>query len=386
VNTLRLWSPRLDPIRLDAFNSGDYLGGHGREQQGRDHHPRALSGRRHAGRPGAAAAAGVFLHLRIAAGLIRRHLQQFGEVRSLAEKVAIQLNDTHPAIAVAELMRSCCRRHGFDWDEAWEITRKCLGYTNHTLLPEALEKLARPPVRACAAAPHADHLRRSTRGSSLDAQKRPDARASSLASVSLIDEHNGRRVRMGQLALCGFAFGQRRFGPAHLADEGDACSATCTLYPGPHQQQDERHHPRRWLIQAPIRSSRPAEREHRTRRRARRCSRRSKPFEVRHRRDFRERFEAIKPAQQGRARRDLIAARDGHVGSIPSAMFDVHVKRIHEYKRQLLNILETIALYNAIKANPDGNWAPRVKIFAGKAAPAMPRPSSSSSSSTTWRR
>ena len=140
VNTLRLWRARaIDPIRLDAFNMGDHIG--------------ALADRNRAESisrvlyPSDATPAGQELRLRqeyfftsaSLQDLVRRHAQQFGDVRTLPEKAAIQLNDTHPAIAVAELMRLLVDVHNLGWEEAWSITNRTIAYTNHTLLPEALE-------------------------------------------------------------------------------------------------------------------------------------------------------------------------------------------------------------------------------------------------------
>ncbi len=134
--------------------------------------------------------------------IIRRHMQQYDEVRSLADKVAIQLNDTHPAVAVAELMRVLVDNHALDWDEAWEITKGTISYTNHTLLPEALESW---PVHLFehVLPRHMQIVYQINARLIADAQKMPGVTPDFLASVSLIDEHNGRRVRMGQLAYAG---------------------------------------------------------------------------------------------------------------------------------------------------------------------------------------
>ena len=141
VNTLRLWSARsANPMRLDQFNRGDYLGAVA-EQVTSESIVRVLYPNDDtAGRPGAAAQAGVLLHLGLAPG--RAAPPSAADRRSRARCPStrrIQLNDTHPAIAVAELMRLLVDEHGLDWAEAWRITRACIAYTNHTLLPEALE-------------------------------------------------------------------------------------------------------------------------------------------------------------------------------------------------------------------------------------------------------
>ena len=140
VNTLRLWkADPIDPIRLDAFNAGDHIGSLA-ESNRADALTRVLY-------PADASPSGQELRLRqeyffssaSLQDILRRHMQQYGRFDNLAEKVAIQLNDTHPAVCVAELMRLLIDVHELDFDEAWELTRGTIAYTNHTLLPEALE-------------------------------------------------------------------------------------------------------------------------------------------------------------------------------------------------------------------------------------------------------
>ncbi|MBB2752101.1 UNVERIFIED_ORG: glycogen/starch/alpha-glucan phosphorylase-like protein [Rhizobium aethiopicum] len=145
VNTLRLWSAQpIDPILLDAFNAGDHIGAL-RESNKAESLTRVLY-------PADATPAGQELRLRqefffssaSLQDILRRHLQQYDDFTSLPDKVAIQLNDTHPAVSVAELVRLLCDVHGMDFDQAWDITRRTFSYTNHTLLPEALESWAVP--------------------------------------------------------------------------------------------------------------------------------------------------------------------------------------------------------------------------------------------------
>src|SRR5690606_6413924 len=140
VNTLRLWSAQpIDPILLDKFNSGDHIGA--LEESAR---AQAITRVLY---PADSTPAGQELRLRqeyffssaSLQDIVRRHVQQYDELDSLSEKVAIQLNDTHPAISIAELMRILIDLHGMEWEQAWTLTRATFGYTNHTLLPEALE-------------------------------------------------------------------------------------------------------------------------------------------------------------------------------------------------------------------------------------------------------
>ena len=365
VNTLRLWTARAtDPIRLDAFNSGDYAAALA-ESNKAEIITRVLY-------PADSTPAGQELRLRqeyffTSASLqdiIRRHMQQYDEVRSLADKVAIQLNDTHPAVAVAELMRILVDNHALEWDEAWDITRGTIGYTNHTLLPEALESW---PVHLFehVLPRHMQIIYQINAGLIADARKRPDCTDSFLASVSLIDEHNGRRVRMGQLAYVG----------SHSVNGVSALHTSLmqqsvfrdlnTLYPGRINNKTNGITPRRWLLGTnPQLAGLLSEAIGRdvmddAEKLSEGASLAGDPA-------FRSRFAAIKRHNKEELA-NLITARLG-LRVDPAAMFDVQVKRIHEYKRQLLNILETIALYNAIRAHPDRPWVPRVKIFAGKAA------------------
>ncbi|MFO1131554.1 MAG: glycogen/starch/alpha-glucan phosphorylase [Hyphomicrobiales bacterium] len=365
VNTLRLWTARApDPIRLDAFNSGDYAAALS-ESNKAEIITRVLY-------PADSTPAGQELRLRqeyffTSASLqdiIRRHMQQYDDIRLLADKVAIQLNDTHPAVAVAELMRILVDHHGLDWDQSWEITKAAIGYTNHTLLPEALESW---PVHLFehVLPRHMQIIYNINAKLIGDAQKSNNCSDEFLASVSLIDEHNGRRVRMGQLAFVG----------SHSINGVSALHTSLmqqsvfrdlnTLYPGRINNKTNGITPRRWLLEAnPQLTALLNEAVGANVMDDAALLVKAKPFAT----DaaFQQRFAAIKRHNKDELS-NLISARMG-IKVDPAAMFDVQVKRIHEYKRQLLNILETIALYNAIRAHPDRPWAPRVKIFAGKAA------------------
>lgn len=365
VNTLRLWTARAyDPIRLDAFNSGDYAGALG-ESNKAEIITRVLY-------PSDSTPAGAELRLRqeyffTSASLqdiIRRHLQQYDEVRSLGDKVAIQLNDTHPAVAVAELMRILVDNHGLDWEEAWTITKDCIGYTNHTLLPEALESW---PVHLFehVLPRHMQIVYLINAKLIAEAQKRPDCSPDFLSSISLIDEHNGRRVRMGQLAFVG-SHSINGVSALHTSLMKESVFRDLnTLYPGRINNKTNGITPRRWLLgvnpdlaELLSEAAGPKVLDDAS------LLVKAKPFAKDA--SFRQRFASIKRHNKEELS-NLINARLG-IKVDPAAMFDVQVKRIHEYKRQLLNILETIALYNSIRSHPERPWAPRVKVFAGKAA------------------
>jgi starch phosphorylase len=365
VNALRLWSARaVDPMNIEVFNSGDHLGAMSEMARAE-----AISKFLY---PSDETPAGRELRLRqeyffVSASLqdiIHDHLEGDGDLRTLDAHAAVQLNDTHPGLVVPELMRLLVDVHGLGWDEAWTITSRTVSYTNHTLLPEALETW---PVELFERLlpRHLDIVYRINERNLAAADLHAPGDIRFRASVSLIDETGGRRVRMGHLAYVG---------SHHVngvsAMHSDLMRSTVfadlnALYPGRITNKTNGITFRRWLHQCNPRLAallREAcgdavlDDPQRLREAEKLCDDRA----------FQHRFEAVK-FRNKIALADLIAARLGiHVD--PSAMFDVQIKRIHEYKRQLLNALEAAALYLAIKAEPDRDWTPRVKIFAGKAA------------------
>ncbi len=365
VNTLRLWSARsANSLRLDAFNHGDHAGALA-EQVKAESISKVLY-------PSDATQAGQELRLRqeyffVSASLqdlVRRHIKAFGHINNLAEKTAIQLNDTHPAIGVAELMRILLDVHQVPWEDAWRTTQATFSYTNHTLLPEALEVWPVPLMERLLPrhmqiiylinALHLGYVRK----------EHPDDDAL-LSSVSMIDEQQGRRVRMSHLAF----LGSHRVNGVSALHTGLMRETVFRdlhdLFPDRIVNVTNGVAFRRWLHEANPRLTRllvdaagvqVLDDE----------SALVKLRPLANDRAFQKRFAASRYVNK-LALSDLIR-RELEIRVDPSALFDVHVKRIHEYKRQLLNILEAIALYNAIRARPMDDWAPRVKIFAGKAA------------------
>ncbi len=365
VNALRLWSARSpDPLKLDVFNTGDYLGASA-EQARAEAICKFLY-------PNDESPAGRELRLRqeyffVSASLqdlVQRHLGSDGQLRSLTLKVAVQLNDTHPSLAVAELMRILIDLHNFRWDEAWKITVGALSYTNHTLLPEALETWPVDLFERLLPR-HLEIIYRINGVHLALAEARCPGDIDFRAAVSLIDEKNGRRVRMGQLAFIG---SHRINGVSAM--HSDLIRETVFhdlnhLYPGRITNKTNGITFRRWLMLANPRLTDllrdvcgDAVLDDPTR---------LELLEARASDNaFQQQFRKVKHHNKVALAR-LIAERID-VKIDPSALFDVQIKRIHEYKRQLLNILETIALYQAMKDEPQRDWAPRVKIFAGKAA------------------
>ena len=365
VNTLRLWSARpVDPLKLDMFNHGDFAG--------------ALATRVRAEAiskvlyPSDSTPEGEELRLRqeyffasaSLQDLVRRHIKAFGTLNSLPEKTAIQLNDTHPAIAVAELMRILVDLHEFPWDDAWRMTQATIAYTNHTLLPEALESW---PVhlmeRLLPRHMQIIYLINARHLAEVNANHPGDGGL--LSRVSIIDEHRGRRVRMSHLAF----LGSHRVNGVSALHTGlmreTVFSDLHALRPAQIVSVTNGVTFRRWLHEANpkltallIEALGPRVLDNEEMLTGLRAFAGDKSFQ--------DRFAAMRLANKTALAR--LIRREVAIRVDPAALFDVHIKRIHEYKRQLLNILEAVALYNEIRTHPTNNWVPRVKLFAGKAA------------------
>ncbi|KQT32976.1 maltodextrin phosphorylase [Sphingomonas sp. Leaf412] len=365
VNTLRLWSARaFDPIKLDKFNAGDHVGALAAETRA-DTLVRVLY-------PNDSNPSGQELRLRqeyffssaSIQDIVRRHIQYDGDIRTLPTKAAIQLNDTHPAVSVAELMRLLMDHHDLGFDEAWDVTRATFGYTNHTLLPEALESWPLPLFERLLPrhmqlvyAINAKLLREARKVDGID-----DA---AISAISLIDEGGERRVRMANLA---FAGSHSVNGVAAL--HTDLMKQTVfadfhRLYPDRINNKTNGITPRRWLLEcnpglcALIRDGIGDGFQDD-------ATKLSALIPLAEDAGFRDRFAAVKRTNKvalATHLRDVMGLRLD-----PDAIFDVQIKRIHEYKRQLLNLIETVVLYDQIRNHPEREWTPRVKLFAGKAA------------------
>ena len=380
VNTLRLWAARaVQEFDLHEFNAGDYIGAI--EARARSENIcRVLY-------PSDDVAAGQELRLAqeyffVAATLqdvIRRYKKRyrmFDEARGLrtfdrfAEKVAIQLNDTHPALAVPELMRMLMDLEAMSWDAAWEIVRGCFGYTNHTVLPEALERwpvdlIGRMLPR------HLEIIYEINRRLLDEVHHRfgsDDARA---RRMSLIDEDGGRRVRMASLAIAG---SHSVNGVAELHTEilkREVFRDFHELWPARFNNKTNGITPRRWLLKCnpPLAGLitdtigagwvTDLEKLHGLAALATDpglgAAWRKAKRENKHR--------LAETITRQYERRGIAITVD------PESLFDIQVKRIHEYKRQLLNVFHVITLYNRIKDGREADMLPRTVIFGGKAAP-----------------
>ncbi len=357
VNTLRLWAANpIDPILLDAFNAGDHIGAL-RESNKAESLTRVLY-------PADATPAGQELRLRqefffCSASLqdiLRRHLQQYPDFSSLPDAVAIQLNDTHPAVSVAELVRLLTDVHGLDFDIAWDLSRRTFAYTNHTLLPEALESWPVPLFERLLPR-HMQIVYAINAKILVEARKDKGFEDQRIRNISLIEESGERRVRMGNLAFVG-SHSINGVSALHTDLMKETVFADLhKLYPDRINNKTNGITPRRWLMQCNpglfnlIRESigdgfmEDAE-----------ALKALDPFADD--KDFQEKFAQIKRENKNRLA-NLVGSRMG-VRIDPAAMFDIQIKRIHEYKRQLLNIIEAVALYDQIRSHPELDWAPRV--------------------------
>jgi starch phosphorylase len=369
VAVLRLWQAApTQPIDFTAFSRGDY---------------QVAGTAKHAAEtinwvlyPDDSTAAGRALRLRqeyflVSASLqdlIARHISEHGRLDSLGEKAAIHLNDTHPALAVPELLRLLIDEHGMSWEAALAQCEQALSYTNHTLMPEALETW---PVRMLEdLLPRHLEIIYEMNARWLAHVRRSFAEDEALiARVSLIDESGERRVLMAPLSIIA---SHRINGVSELHSElmvETIFSDYAKVLPMRFCNVTNGVTPRRWLAQA-----NPPLAEILDRRLGRSPDWRT----------HLERIAELAPlARDGELQAEILAAKRANKRRLAerirrelglpidaNSLFDVHIKRIHEYKRQLLNALHVVARYQAICAEPERDWLPRTVVFAGKAASA----------------
>jgi glycogen phosphorylase len=366
VNYLRLWSGRaITPFHIDAFNAGDYQAAV-REQVDAKNLSRVLY-------PDDSTPQGQELRLKqqyffVSASLQDMLVTHLGEGRtlmSMPDAIAVQLNDTHPALAIAEMMRLLIDEHGLSWAESWQITTGVFSYTNHTLLPEALEtwpvsliERLLPRHLQIIYLINRDFLKQVSDAfpNEPDRQRR----------LSIITEDGGRRVRMAHLAVIGSHCVN---GVAQLHSElmqKHVFAGFAEMYPERFTNVTNGISVRRWLKQSnPGFSALLTERlgfawENDLEELGRLAGAADEA-------EFRSRFRTIKRANK-LVLADEVMRRTGVEIDVDS-LFDVQVKRIHEYKRQLLNLLYVIVRYQRIRKDPGAAVVPRTVIFAGKAAP-----------------
>ncbi|MHB1215583.1 MAG: glycogen/starch/alpha-glucan phosphorylase [Thiobacillus sp.] len=369
VNTLRLWkSAATDEFDLSEFNAGSYS--------------EAVQSKNHAEHismvlyPNDTSENGKELRLRqqyfLASASLQDALRQWrtagnSDLTKFAEHNVFQMNDTHPSIAVAELMRLLLDHEGMLWDAAWAITSKCMAYTNHTLLPEALERWPVALFERLLPRPleiiyeiNARFLREVSVKWPGDIDRR--------RRMSIIEEGAERHVRMAWLAIVG-SFSVNGVAALHsrLLQEG-LFRDFVDMWPDKFNNKTNGVTPRRWvahanpgmtaLISSKIGEDWIADLSH---------LEKLKPLADLNNTEFHADWRAVKRANKERLAA-LVKAECG-VEFNPDALFDVQVKRIHEYKRQLLNVLHVIHLYNCVKHGRLEGWADRCVLIGGKAAP-----------------
>ena len=367
INTLRLWSAAShDYFDFQEFSSGDFIG--------------ALVGSLAAHTltrvlyPDDSTEVGqalrfvqeYFLVACSLADLVRRFHRRNGDWHLLPDKVAIQLNDTHPTLAVPELMRILLDEAHLGWDEAWDITQRTLAYTNHTLLPEALEKWPLQYFEQLLPR-QLEIIFEINRRFLDDVRTRSPGDEGRLSRVSLIEEGGERAVRMANMAIVG----------SHSTNGVAAIHSTllrtmtvkdlAEIFPDRFNNKTNGVTPRRWLLLANPGLSRTIT-EAIGEEWVTDLDALKKLRPLAGDASFRQQVQQAKRQAKTSFVNWLKASCDQTVD--PETIFDCQIKRIHEYKRQLLNALRIIVLYNRLRENPNLNMTPRTFFFAGKAAPA----------------
>jgi len=367
TNTLRLWGAQAsNEINLGKFNQGDYFAAvedkNHSENVSRVLYPddSTYSGRELRLRQE------YFLVSATVQDILNRHWVMHQTFDNLADKIAIHLNDTHPVLAIPELMRLLIDEHKFSWDDAFEVTCQVFSYTNHTLMQEALETW--PVDMIGKILPRHlqiifdinDYFLKTIQDyypDDWDLQSR----------ISIIDEANGRQVRMAWLAV---VVSHKVNGVSELHSNlmvQSLFADFAALFPGRFCNKTNGVTPRRWVALAnPSLSEVLDDTIGRTWR-----TDLSQLDELKQHIDypgFLKRISDAKLINKKRLAEHIAQKMDIVID--PHALFDVQIKRIHEYKRQLMNVLHVITRYNRIKADPEADWVPRVNIFAGKAASA----------------
>jgi len=366
VNTLRLWSARATrDFDISYFNRGDYIRSV-EQKSASENISRVLY-------PNDDQPAGKELRLKqeymlVSATLqdvLARHVRYHADLYNLHEQAVFQMNDTHPALAVAELMRLLVDQHGMPWDHAFSLTRRCLAYTNHTILPEALERWpvwlmerVLPRHLQIIYDINAMHL--------AEVKKRFPGDEERLSRMSIVEEGPEKRLSMANLAVVGStrvngvsALHSRLLRERLFKDFYE-------LEPEKFINQTNGVTPRRWMLKcnpplaALITSRIGAGWEVDLDQLEKLAPHASDP-------EFQEQWRAVKRQAKDRLAKALL--QRSNIELDPTHLIDTQVKRIHEYKRQLLNILHVIALYQQYKQKPPFEVVPRTFIFAGKAAP-----------------
>jgi glycogen phosphorylase len=366
VNLLRLWAAEsAESFDFQAFNQGDYVGAVIRQVRS-ETISKVLY-------PNDEADMGKRLRLLQQYFFVSCSLQDMLRIfnstgqplEKFHEKYAAQLNDTHPTIAIAELMRLLVDVHGLAWDAAWDITRQTFAYTNHTLLPEALEKWPLPLFQSLLPR-HLEIIYEINARFMDDMRLRFPFDLERISLLSLIDETGPRYVRMANLACVG-SHAINGVAALHTQLLGDTVLRDFyAVWPEKFQNKTNGVTPRRFIMLsnpglADLLNETLGAGWGKDLQRLRELERHADDA------SFQSRWRAVKLERKHNLARIVAARLD--IALDPASLFDIQVKRIHEYKRQHLNLLHVITLYNRIKRNPGIDIQPRSFIFGGKAAP-----------------
>jgi len=366
VNHLRLWSGRaITPFHIDAFNAGDYVAAVYDQVEAKNL-SRVLY-------PDDSTPQGKELRLKqqyffVSASLqdmLATHLSEGRTLASMPDAVAIQLNDTHPAVAIAELMRLLIDEHGLSWVESWRITKDVFSYTNHTLLPEALETWPVSMFERLLPR-HLEIIYLINRDFLQEVESRYPEDPERQRAVSIIDDQADRRVRMAHLAIIG---SHRINGVAQLHSNlmrQHVFREFAEMYPDRFINVTNGIAVRRWLKQSNPGLSALLT-QHLGRSWENDLEELARLTGAAEDAEFRRQFRGIKRTNKQRLADEVMRRCGVEIGI--DMLFDVQVKRIHEYKRQLLNLLYVVTRYQRILDNPRASIVPRAVIFAGKAAP-----------------
>jgi starch phosphorylase len=367
INTLRLWSAAApDFFDFQVFSHGEFVGAVAETLEAESLTRVLYPDDSTSMGQGLRFVQEYFLVACSLADLLRRFRRSNSDWSTLPEKVAIQLNDTHPSMAVPELMRILLDEAHLGWDQAWDLTQRTLAYTNHTLLPEALEKW---PVAwfEMLLPRHLEIIFEINRRLLDSVRARYPGDDGRVARVSLIEEGSTKHVRMANLAIVG---SHSTNGVAAIHSEllrKVTVKDLAELFPERFSNKTNGVTPRRWLLLA-----NPALAHTITEAIGdgwiTDLSQLSRLKPLAGDRDFRSAFRKAKRQAKEQFAGWLKATQNLTVDV--DTIFDCQVKRIHEYKRQLLNALRIVVLYNRLRANPSLKMAPRTFFFAGKAAPA----------------
>jgi glycogen phosphorylase len=367
INTLRLWAAAApDYFDFEKFGTGDFVGALGETLQAESLTRVLYPDDSTTKGQGLRFLQEYFLVACSMADLVRRFQRHNSDWKKFPEKAAIQLNDTHPSMSVPELMRILLDDVHLGWDQAWDLTKKTLGYTNHTLLPEALEKW--PVAWFETLLPrHLELIYEINRRLLDEVRVRFPGDDGRVQRMSLVEEGNPRKIRMANLAIVGSHSTNGVSSVHSKLLRTTTVKDLAEMFPERFSNKTNGVTPRRWLLEA-----NPALAREITQLIGDRwitdlsLLKQLKPFAE----DSNARDRFLKSKREAKVQfANWLKATSGRVVD-PDTIFDCHIKRIHEYKRQLMNALRIVIVYNRLRENPGMKIVPRTFFFAGKAAPA----------------